>query len=42
MNMNVDESENELNRRIMNIAPNKCCSLLTSVSANICHEKHMS
>ena len=33
MNMNVDEYENKLNWRIMNIAPNKCCSLIPTVSA---------
>ena len=33
MKMNVDDCEEEFEKRIMNMAPNKLCALITTVSA---------
>ena len=33
MKMKVDDCEQEFERRIVNMAPNKCCTLIATVSA---------
>ena len=32
--MNVDDSMEEFERRILNMAPNKCCTVISTVGAH--------